>query len=103
MTRAALVLIVLVALPAHGGEQVIHERPKAGGESEAVVTLMDPDRTDPWEYRWVLINARFHDYSLMVNRENGSVYQCVGKIRPWAGDDPGKQCARVYEGPVVAR
>lgn len=79
------------------GEQVIH----SNKYRVPVVTLLDPDRTDASEYRYVHINSRKSDFSLVVNRDTGEVYQCIGQFEPRV-DNPTKGCELVYGGPVLA-
>lgn len=46
-----------------------------------VVTLADPSRTDPTEFRWVMVNGR-DQWSVLVDRETASVLWCGERHRP---------------------
>lgn len=68
----ALILMALL----WSGEIPLHET-----RGVAVVTLADPSRTDPTEFRWVLVNGR-GEWSVLVDRETGRVLWCAEKHRP---------------------
>lgn len=91
-----LLAMFFVASVVGAGEQVIQRDRKF----IPVVTLLDPDRTDPYEYRWVVINSKKHDFSIVVDRYVGRVYQCLGQPETQL-ENPVKGCELVYEGPTI--
>lgn len=95
MKLASLLTLLLLA-----GEQVVHEK-----DSKPVVTLVDRDRNDPYEFRYVIVNGRTEEFSLVVDRESGRIWVCderSGKDVRYTPDGRVKlgNCAQVYEGIV---
>ncbi len=96
--RTIQTLGLLMAVPcALAGELILHDE----GREYPVVTLMDPVRTDPYIYRWVGVNSIDASFSVLVDREVGSVLLCTGPMKTSDGKPDG-ECAIVFEGPTKA-
>ena len=81
------------------GEITIHEVRNA-----PVVTLVDPDRSDPYDYRFVLVQGR-EGFVVVVDRYDGRVWLCIGVVRNHTheGKVPLDGCTLVYSGPVLPK
>lgn len=93
------IALALLAGVAAAGEIVVHELRDA-----PVVTLADPDRSEPHDYRFVLVQGR-EEFVIVVDRYDGRVWSCLGVVRNHShnGRVPLDGCAEVYGGPVLPK
>jgi len=100
----SLALVMSLSAAAFAGEQPVHWNSK----NKPVVVLADRDRSDPEEYRYVLVNARHEEYCLVVDRHDGRIWLCDQRAGNEVRYNSQGQillgsCAQVYDGPVLVR
>ena len=66
----------------------IHEE-----NSVPVVSLADPSRTDPYAYRYVVVNSKQGDeWAIVVDRDKGVVLVCTGRLTGRQGLEGLSEC-----------
>lgn len=89
--------IVVTAVTCTASETIRLHRSRDGA---AVVTLADPDRSDPYEFRYVLVSGS-GDWSVLVDRDTGRVKLCAEKPGPGTPSDSQGLPQMKYEDCVV--